>query len=122
MLAEEGFTPILATEACNEIVHVLIVEVLRYQRQIRWRDAFHFGLEQMFEQSQVFHNGIDHVAIERQCLFQFVKDTHKVQHQPVRFAPLIAMIRKSSPASFKLLIYIENSTILLSQNFVVIKS
>ena len=35
----------------------------------------------MLEQCQVFHNGIDLVAIEGECFFKLVEDAHEIQHE-----------------------------------------
>ena len=38
----------------------------------------------MLEQPQVFNNGLDFVAVERQCLLQLVEDADEIQNESVR--------------------------------------
>src|SRR5207244_11956121 len=43
----------------------------------RSSDLLHLRLEEMLEQPQVFNNGLDLLAVERQCLLQLVEDADR---------------------------------------------
>ena len=76
----------------DQVVHVFVVEVPLHQPEIVRRLALHLGLEELLEQGEVFDDGVDFFAVERQSLFQLVEDADEIQHEAVRFHHLLVFI------------------------------
>ncbi len=92
VLLEELLAPLLVAEVLDQVVHVLVVEVLRDERQILRRLALHLGLEQLLEQPEVLDDRVDLVAVERQRLLQLVEDADEVEHEAVRLDHLLPLV------------------------------
>ena len=76
----------------DQVVDILVVEVLRHERQILRRLALHLGLEKLLEQADIFDDRVDFVAVERQRLLQLVEDAHEVEHEAVRLDHLLPLV------------------------------
>ena len=76
----------------DQVVDILVIEVLRHERQIFRRFAFHLSLEELFEQTDIFDDRVHFVAIERQRLLQLVEDTHEIEHEAVRLDHLLPLV------------------------------
>ena len=82
----------LVPEVLDEVVHILVVEVPGHQREIVRCAAFHLDLEQLFQEAEVFDDGVHLVAVEGQRLFQRVENPDEIEDKAVRLQLILALV------------------------------
>ena len=69
----------------NQDIDILIVKGMVDEAEVFRRFLLHLVFEEDLQECEVFDDGVDLIAVEGECLFEFVEDADEIEDKAVRF-------------------------------------
>src|SRR3972149_6278357 len=76
----------------NQVIYILVIKIVLNQSKIFRRLTLHLVYEKRFQKSKMLDYGVYYIAVKGKGLFQFLKDTYKIQDKSMRLYHLLFFV------------------------------